>query len=190
MALSEKSVWKVVLGLVIAMFIVGLMVSYVIFHERSLTPVENIPENTALTFMATTTVTANGNHFLAYKAVTEEERIRGLSGTVPLASTSAMLFVFPADDKWGIWMKDMQYPIDVVWLDNRGSVVDMKENMSTTSCRSELNCKMFFPGVIREDIADLVVLYQKALPSRYVIEFPVGTIEKTKLKTGQRIIIE
>lgn len=187
MPLCEKSVWKVVAGLVIAMFAVGLMISYMLFHERPSSSVEGTLVNESLSLLATTTLDVKGKVFLAYKATADVDRARGLSGTEYLASSSAMLFTFPADDKWGIWMKDMKYAIDVVWLDREGFVVDFKENMSTTTCRSELNCKIFFPGIVDENIDSVLEAYQKSLPSRYVVEFPEGTIGDLKLEKGIQI---
>jgi uncharacterized membrane protein (UPF0127 family) len=187
MVLCEKTVWKVVVGLVVAMFAVGLMISYVLFHERPTSSIETTSVNESLSLLATTTLYANDKSFLAYKATADEDRTRGLSGTEYLASSSAMLFTFPKDDKWGIWMKDMNYAIDVVWLDREGFVVDFKESMSTTTCRSELNCKIFFPGILDENIDNILEAYQKSLPSRYVVEFPEGTIADLKLEKGAQI---
>jgi uncharacterized membrane protein (UPF0127 family) len=33
-----------------------------------------------------------------------------------LVAGRALLMVFPSEDKWGIWMKNMNFPIDIVWL--------------------------------------------------------------------------
>ena len=49
--------------------------------------------------------------FTANIAETYEARAQGLSGTKYLAPDSALLMIFPHDDNWGIWMKDMNYPI-------------------------------------------------------------------------------
>ena len=49
-------------------------------------------------------------------AETNEEIVRGLSGVKALSETDAMLFVFDRSETWGMWMKDMDIPIDIIWL--------------------------------------------------------------------------
>jgi uncharacterized membrane protein (UPF0127 family) len=48
---------------------------------------------------------------------TKEEREHGLSDTEKLDGDKGMLFIFDTPDKQGFWMKDMQYPISIIWLD-------------------------------------------------------------------------
>lgn len=95
---------------------------------------------------------------------TDEELTRGLSGTKNLPSGQAMLFEFSQDYKWQMWMKDMNYPIDMVWFNSNDKVVYMVKNAEPSS----------YPKTI----------FTPSLPARYVIEFPSGTIEKTGIKIG------
>src|SRR3954470_9978565 len=58
-----------------------------------------------------------GDGIFAAKVVkTAPERAKGLSDTSDLRQDQAMLFVYDSDDKHAIWMKDMNYSIDIVWL--------------------------------------------------------------------------
>src|SRR4051812_48326835 len=50
-------------------------------------------------------------------ADTPEARERGPSGRESLPQGSGVLFVFDAPATYGFWMKDMRFPIDIVWLD-------------------------------------------------------------------------
>src|SRR3989344_3255823 len=59
-------------------------------------------------------------------ATTEIERERGLGGRESIPNDYGMLFVFPKDDVYGIWMKDTLVPLDIFWLDAQGQVVSMK----------------------------------------------------------------
>lgn len=95
--------------------------------------------------------------YTARVARTEAERERGLGGTTGLAPDEAMLFVFDRDDTWGIWMKDMQYPIDVVWLSDQKQVVYSVSNMQPDS----------YPQVFRPKRS-----------ARYVVELPAGSIAR------------
>ncbi len=45
-----------------------------------------------------------------------EEKVRGLSGRPPLHPGHGMLFVYDRPQPIGIWMKDMRFPLDIVWI--------------------------------------------------------------------------
>jgi uncharacterized membrane protein (UPF0127 family) len=117
---------------------------------------------TALTLLDTygqprTTLRLGDGVFSTRLALTEAERKRGLSGTSTLEQTHALLLVFDNDDEWPIWMKDMHYPIDVIWLDSAKAVVHIEENVSPDTYP-----RSFTPEQ----------------PARYIVEVPAGTVEK------------
>ncbi len=58
-------------------------------------------------------------------ADTQALREKGLSGTESLAAGTGKLFVFDAPGVYSFWMKDMKYPIDIVWIDSSWRVVDI-----------------------------------------------------------------
>ena len=64
----------------------------------------------------------------AFIADSDVERKRGLSGRPNLVDGTGMLFVFKESGEHGIWMKDMRFPIDILWLDERLRVVFIKED--------------------------------------------------------------
>ncbi len=49
-------------------------------------------------------------------AATDLERARGLGGRDSLCETCGMLFVFGQPGWHAFWMKDMRFPIDIVWM--------------------------------------------------------------------------
>jgi len=55
----------------------------------------------------------------------KSEWVKGLSGTKQLQPQRGMLFVFPTEDYYKIWMKNMNYPIDVFWINKEGKIVDI-----------------------------------------------------------------
>ncbi|MDO8566013.1 MAG: DUF192 domain-containing protein [Candidatus Moranbacteria bacterium] len=57
-----------------------------------------------------------GDRFTLEVAVTEKEREKGLGGRESLCTSCAMLFVFEKPGRYAFWMKDMRFPIDIVWL--------------------------------------------------------------------------
>lgn len=94
----------------------------------------------------------------------DAELQKGLSGTKSLPDGEAMVFAFGRDNKWGIWMKDMNYPIDIVWLNADREVVYTVSDAQPSS----------YPKTI----------FTPDTESRYVIELPSGTIERTGITKG------
>ena len=101
--------------------------------------------------------------FTARVAMTDSERTKGLSGVKELPKDKAMLFVFDQDGKHGIRMKDMEIPIDVVWLDRERRVVYIAREVLPES----------YPEVYRSKIA-----------ARYVVEFAAGTVQEKAIRIG------
>jgi uncharacterized protein len=64
---------------------------------------------------------------------TQESREKGLSGRKGLGEDEGMLFVFDHPGKYGFWMKDMEFAIDMVWLNASGVVVHVERNISPAS---------------------------------------------------------
>lgn len=102
-------------------------------------------------------------------ADTPEERSIGLSGTNSLGENDGMLFLF--DDKGypAFWMKGMDYPIDIVFLDNETVVT-------------------IFPNVQppKEDNEQLP-LYQPTKPADRVLELPAGYMKAHGVSVGDMI---
>lgn len=85
-------------------------------------------------------------------ATTEPARERGLGGRTNIPNDYGMLFIFPNDEKYGFWMKDMIVPIDIFWLNDKGQVVSMVQNAATSS----------YPNVFYPTASVLYVLETKA----------------------------
>lgn len=103
--------------------------------------------------------------FAARVAKTQEAREKGLSGTQSLRQEEAMLFVYDTDSKWSVWMKDMNYPIDIVWLNSKKEVVYIVKNAAPESYPYE----NFAP---KQD-------------ARYILEFAAGTVDRKKIIVGK-----
>lgn len=61
-------------------------------------------------------VVINGASIKVELAQTEAERGLGLSGHKPLADNEGMLFIFDKPMTYAFWMKDMLFPLDMVWI--------------------------------------------------------------------------
>lgn len=75
-----------------------------------------------------TTVTINGHVFVAKLAVTENEKRKGLGGQQSLAESHGMLFLMGEPAYHGFWMKDMKFPLDFIWINDK-TVVDVTQNV-------------------------------------------------------------
>lgn len=96
-------------------------------------------------------------------ADTEEERGQGLSGRASLPEDAGMLFDFIVPSRPGFWMKEMNFPIDIVWIDNNWKIVDLTKNFSPRS----------YPQVIFPNSA-----------VQYVLEINAGLIDINNFKIG------
>ena len=97
-------------------------------------------------------------------ATTVSQQQVGLSGRPCIPKNGALIFIFPTDDKFGIWMKDMNFSIDVVWLDKDKKIVSLDKNMQPNS----------YPKV-----------YYPKSDARYAIELNAGQADKIGLTEGQ-----
>lgn len=101
----------------------------------------------------------------------DRSRAAGLSGRASLPEGEGMLFVFDAVGPHAIWMRGMQFPIDILWI--RGdTVVDIAENVSP----SEAGTADFALPVYRPD-----------RDAEFVLEIGAGFSETHNVRIGNRI---
>jgi uncharacterized membrane protein (UPF0127 family) len=79
------------------------------------------------------TIAIGGRQFTLLVADTESARELGLGARDSLAGDQAMLFVFDTPGNWGIWMKDMRFPLDILWLREDGTVLTIARNVATST---------------------------------------------------------
>ena len=114
-------------------------------------------------------LTINGIHLTALLADTEEKRETGLGGRGALTEADAMLFVFDTPDKYGFWMKDMSFPIDIAWLSPDFSINHIEANVSPSTYPNS-----FYPD-------------EKSL---YVIETNANYFADHNIKVGDLVSID
>lgn len=79
-------------------------------------------------------------------ADTTEERQTGLSFRKYLGDYDGMLFIFDQEVSTPFWMKDMQIPLDMIFFDSQGFIVDIKESQApctATYCSSIYSVKNY-----------------------------------------------
>ena len=117
-------------------------------------------------------ITINGFELTANLALTNEQKEKGLSVKDELKESEAMLFVFEESAQHSFWMKDMKFPIDIIWLDNDGKVVHIEQNLQP--CVSVLICTSYSPNI----------------DSQYVLETVAGFTQRHNISVGTNIDIE
>ncbi len=88
-------------------------------------------------------ITVNGMVLIADIAATDEQRTKGLSVKDRLDENEAMLFLFDYEAQHTFWMKNMKFPIDIIWIDSDKTVVYIEHNVKP--CTSELFCPIYKP---------------------------------------------
>ena len=71
-----------------------------------------------------------GKHLVASVADSKASRTKGLSNVHAIGPNEGKLFVFEEEDYHEFWMKDMNFSLDIIWINDLGTVVDIKENIS------------------------------------------------------------
>lgn len=76
-------------------------------------------------------------------ADTEPRRVRGLMFQDQLPYDQGMIFVFDEPGPYSLWMLNMQFSLDMIWFDSKGSVVHIEEGvppcktaLETVTCQS------------------------------------------------------
>lgn len=129
-----------------------------------------------LTFLTkkTATVTIKNNQFKPLIAKTDKEKEIGLSSQSSISKDSGMLFIFDKPDYYSFWMKNMKFPIDIIFIkDNR--IVTIHSNV-----------KPSVSGVKDENIP----IYKPEEPADKVLEIKAGLSETYGFKNGDEIKIE
>ena len=147
---------------------VALLIVYVVFFQKSeLLQTRN--SNTCSDqnmYIAAYNVQLNPKNKRRYQiefARTPSQQEMGLSDRPCMPDDGALIFLFPTDDVFGIWMKNMHFAIDVLWLDQNKHVVHIEKNMQPES----------YPTV-----------YKPSVDARYVVELVAGQADKLGADIG------
>ena len=64
---------------------------------------------------------------------TPEEFTKGLGGRQCIGKDQGMLFAFAKPGRYPFWMKDMNFPIDIVWIGPERTVIGLDINLKPSS---------------------------------------------------------
>lgn len=96
------------------------------------------------------------------------ERIKGLSGTPFLPDNVVKLFVFNAYGEHSIWMKDMNYALDIIWVAKEGEIVHIEENIAPET----------YPEA-----------FSSPEPAWFVIEANAGFVASNTVALGDKVVL-
>jgi uncharacterized membrane protein (UPF0127 family) len=100
-------------------------------------------------------------------ASTSLQQAKGLGNRPSLPADRGMLFPFMYPGDYGFWMKDMHFPIDMVWISSDKKVVSVTPNVSPDSYPT-----VFYPpGAIS-----------------YVLELNAGAAKEFGIATGTQLV--
>ncbi len=100
------------------------------------------------------------------KADTPEKRQQGLSGRKDIVANTGVLFVFDSPGRQCMWMKDMNFNIDIIWLSSEKEIIHIEENVSPKT----------FPQS-----------FCGAEPALYVLEVKAGVANATGFHIGDHL---
>lgn len=113
------------------------------------------------------TISISSTKLNAEVVKTSAELEKGLSGRPCIESNQAMLFDFGTPSTYAIWMKDMRFPIDIVWIDSYHKVVGVERDVSPST----------YPDRF----------INKEQPAQYVLEMKANLTKSLNINLGTEI---
>jgi uncharacterized membrane protein (UPF0127 family) len=118
------------------------------------------------------TVRLGGIDLYVLVANTPSRWHRGLGNRTSLAPYDGMIFLFPETKTHGFVMRDMHFPIDIIWLDH-GVVVDIAPSVPVEPGASESELRVYYPRK----------------PANIVLELNAGWADTHNLRIGDRMAV-
>ena len=115
-----------------------------------------------------TVITPKGVSIPVEVSDTPEKRSLGLGKRDKLKKGWGMLFVFEKRIPHSFWMKNMRFPIDIIWLDNQ-RIVELAENVPPPQ------------------EGESPKIMEPRLPSNFVLELESGRAKALGLKVGKKL---
>lgn len=153
-------------GIIVIVYIAQTLISSGVLSEPS-SDEENIEVSEVQ--MRRTIVSAPKGLIDTMIAETDEQRIKGLGGRKILGEEEGMLFPFVESAIQGFWMKDMNFPIDIIWLDEDKTVVGIEKEVSPDT----------YPEI-----------FYSPSEIKYVLELNSGASDRYGIASGTKLVFE
>ncbi|MFA5870883.1 MAG: DUF192 domain-containing protein [Candidatus Paceibacterota bacterium] len=115
----------------------------------------------------------NNQIIIAEVVKTDTARARGLSGRESIGINEGMLFEYKENEQAVFWMKDMKFPIDIVWI-RAGEVLGFEQNVDPQIGKSE----------------NELARYNSPEPIDQVLELQAGRVKTLHLFVGSHIVVK
>lgn len=102
-------------------------------------------------------------------AITSDQQAKGLSIKNTLNDSEGMLFPFNTPGEYAFWMKDMKFPIDIIWINSNHEIVHIEKNLQP--CIFFLLCNSYSPHA----------------NSKYVLEVNSNYTTKNNITVGDKV---
>jgi uncharacterized membrane protein (UPF0127 family) len=116
-------------------------------------------------------LTIDKHTFQVDLAQTETQRILGLSGKKSLGANNGMLFTFPNADYHAFWMKSMNFPLDIIFINN-DTIVTIQKNLKPTE---------------KDTPNQSIPTVTSTAPADKVLEINAGLSDKYGFKVGDKV---
>jgi len=110
------------------------------------------------------------NKVVAELAITSEQKTQGLSGRAKLDAGRGMLFVYDGYYIPSFWMKNMKFPLDIIWIKD-DIVAGAAKNLPPEGEQPQQT-------------------YEPATFINYALEVPAGYVDKYGIKIGDKVEIQ
>lgn len=123
-------------------------------------------------FSKTGTIAINEQKIKLDIADTDEKKEIGLSNKENIPNDRGMLFTFDKPDYYSFWMKNMKFPIDIIFIKD-GTIVTIFENVNPPASSEQST-----------------PIYQPKSPADMVLEINAGLSSKYGFKEGSKVKLE
>jgi uncharacterized membrane protein (UPF0127 family) len=117
-------------------------------------------------------VSINHAVFQVEIADNDATRMQGLSGRLALGKDKGMYFVFPFARTLSFWMKDMRFPLDIVWIKDNAVIGVSRDILSPAS------------GTALQDLKR----YNSPQPADSVLELDAGSARAAGIEVGNKVV--
>ena len=121
------------------------------------------------------TISVDNNLIQVQIADNEPRRTRGLMFQETLPMDQGMFFVFDEPGTRGMWMLNMQFPLDIIWFDENGKVISIQTNVPP--CTTPLEIMSCDAESVTADNA------------KYVLEMTSGAVEQYGINQNSQLEI-
>lgn len=143
--------------LFLGLLIIASLISYTLIFKR--------PQETN-----TVTLKIKDQNFKIELAQSLAQKSLGLGNRDSLCQNCGMLFIYQAEGPLPFWMKNTRIPLDMVWLNREGTIVDLKTALPQPNTPDHQ-----------------LTIYQNQTPAQYVLELNAYKAKELDLKIGDQI---